>query len=199
MVSKERPLPRYTGAHLADGMRSFLRSGPLGSYTDKSVGFDRTHDVDMSEGRVLFRYFGAVQVIEFKEEKNGVGKTSFNCHVYNIGTNSAEQDKVREYIGKRLDGLSQVQKTRVARVFGGELAPLVEQGQVKFRGEDKDGVVVRIPIPELPRGKHGSLSGDLYEMIFNAFMLPANRVMIHQQCPRGDVWYRFPDVETDLL
>lgn len=198
MPSKKKELPYYDRSNLADELSKVWRyQGPLKGFSNQNIGPEKLHDMETGGGKVLVKHYGTVQVLYFNDEKTSDNEARYTFYVHNVGINSTEREQVASFIESRLNDVPDTKKKKIAKIFG---SFSVEASNVEFGDKKRKrkvetfrGVLVKVPILELPRGKEGHVSGDFFELLFNLYVLPSMRVIERGKAPGKDFWYEFAD------
>lgn len=203
MSEKIKPLRLSTDDLALKLANAWRTRGPLRNYAKQFFGSDNQHDIDRDKGIVFIRHFNIEQFFWFKEKPSfNVARESeqkekkfpYGFYVHNPELNADEISKIEEKIKKRLEeGISSDQRKQFYKIFG---EPIVEQGEIEFRGMKYSGIVIKTPIVELPTGIAGKLSDNLFSYGYNIISLPAERVArirIGQDASdvKKGIWYDF--------
>lgn len=193
MAGKKKYLPQYTRCHLADELKRVWKTqGPLKGFLDGSLGKNKPQDLDMCEGMVFIRLYGASQILYFEETKNKHGEPEYTFCVHNLGINSEQREKVTSYIENRVSELSNQGKKKLDEIFD---KPQVEAAEITFRNEKLRGILVKVPLKKLPRGKEGHLSNELFMLAHNVYARPSFNVILGLPPPK--TWDDFSDKKSD--
>ena len=196
----KRP-PLLADHHLVFAMeRAWLTRGPLRNYTPVKLGSTRENDIYRADGKLYIKHVGVEQVVWFKDappQHDGRGPV---FHLHNLGlTDIGYVPKCLTAIEERLRDLSDNQDEKVIglpekrgktydKIFGDVAISL---DTLNFGGRDFTGLHVEAPVLEIPFGREGRLSDNLFVYAYNVLMLPCFKMALDKPQPTRDTWYEF--------
>lgn len=183
-------LPSLADHQLVFAMeQAWLTRGPLRNYTRVKIGPNKENDIYRTEGKLYVKHLGIEQVAWFEDEESQKDRRGPFFHLHNLSLAEEKyKDNCLRAINDRLQGISDERRKTLDKIFGDIVISCDNQ---KFRGADFVGVHVYAPVLQIPLGKEGRLSDNLFVYAYNIIMRPCFRIALNQQQPPNDTWYEF--------
>ena len=166
---------------LTSEMYEAWRFGVFRGFTDRALGHGKANDCCLVEGRLVSKLAGVEQLLWF----NGEGETRFN--VFTNLPDSVMHNHINDSVSIRNAELTPKRRKIYEEIFG---AHNVTNENIDYNRSTHFGVLVRVAVKDLPRGRGGALSQKLFSYAYNMFVLPALANAWGNDV-RGRDWYVF--------
>ncbi|OIO81056.1 hypothetical protein AUJ84_01800 [Candidatus Pacearchaeota archaeon CG1_02_32_132] len=171
-------------AQLASEMEHWYRTNRLGN--TKLAG-GSANSVDRYKNRVLIRVANQTQILGFR--KYSSGESGNECVAFFAFCPNVDGDhigKITRAMDTQLEELASLRvneegtkKTTQRNVYDSIFEKhSIQMETLEYRGHVFDGVLVEAPIKELPFGKRGRLSDNLFEYSWRGVVRPTFRFAV---------------------